>query len=525
VLGLHYGLSHVLEARGMRFFHPEKTAVGPANLGAGEPDAADLGRVIQPAIPLRGLHLHALHPIEAHDTLWEGGATNLERARHLIDWIVKNRGNYLQWTALDDITRDDTRASQWQADTKTIVDYAHQRGVKVGLGLQLFGKSSLQKALVFLSAPGDEAEDKQGIREQLALAFTPPGFDRLSLSFGEFLSVDPQAFIDSVNRVQAVLTEVSPKAEMSATIHVGNYPNLRVTYQGEQLLYYFLVKFADPRIIPWIHTVMYYDLFESAGGAYLHESFDEHRAYTLDRLKSGARIGYHPETAYWVAFDNSVPTYLPVYQRTRQLDLARMLAEGGRQVDEHVIFSSGWEWGYWQNDYAALRMSHTLPADWSTLPTGMFAPWGDAGQKLSKAVIDAANLQHDHLMDNRLAAYLAGRDDLIDIGAKGGTVAAPDRPSFAAIAALAATDQQAFADGVLTHLQALADGLDQIRTALPAPGADQLGPFVAEVSDGLEATAYRARFIRAVYAAALDKARGTSPDADFAAADDAFSKG
>ena len=48
---------------------------------------------------------------------------------------------------------------------------------------------------------------------------------------------------------------------------------------GENLIYYFLVKFADPAIIPDIHTVMFYNLFETAGGAYHHEDFAEHRAY------------------------------------------------------------------------------------------------------------------------------------------------------------------------------------------------------------------------------------------------------
>jgi hypothetical protein len=45
------------------------------------------------------------------------------------------------------------------------------------------------------------------------------------------------------------------------------------------LLYYFLIKFANPAIVPWVHTTMFYNLYEDTGLAYLHTEFDEHRAY------------------------------------------------------------------------------------------------------------------------------------------------------------------------------------------------------------------------------------------------------
>src|SRR6185503_18193487 len=101
-------------------------------------------------------------------------------------------------------------------------------------------------------------------------------------------------------------------------------------------------------IVPQVHTVMYYDLFEDAGGAYHHQDFAEHRAFLFDRLRTGLPVTYKPETAYWVAFDNSVPMYLPLYVRSRWLDLDRIHAQaaaaGHADLAEHVLFSSGWEW-------------------------------------------------------------------------------------------------------------------------------------------------------------------------------------
>ena len=126
-----------------------------------------------------------------------------------------------------------------------------------------------------------------------------------------------------------------------------------------------IVKFCDAALIPELHTVMFYDLYEDAGGAYGHDDFAEHRAYLLDRIAAGQPAAYFPESAYWVAFDDSVQLYLPLYVRSRWLDLDRLAADPaahGKPLDEHLIFSSGWEWGYWLGDYAALRASYQRPA-------------------------------------------------------------------------------------------------------------------------------------------------------------------
>ena len=57
-----------------------------------------------------------------------------------------------------------------------------------------------------------------------------------------------------------------------------------------------------------------------------------------------------------MSFDTSVPNYFPLYVRNRLLDLERLAADpaaNGNSLAQHVIFSTGWEWGFWLNDYAA----------------------------------------------------------------------------------------------------------------------------------------------------------------------------
>ena len=151
----------------------------------------------------------------------------------------------------------------------------HQRGATVGIGVQLFGSGNLQNAF-------DLVDDVNGNREtqissRLSLVLDDLDFDVLEMSFGEFFDEEPQEFIDSVNQAYDILQSVSPGIEMTSRLHVGD--DLQVTYNDEEMIYYFLAAYANPEITPWVHTVMYYNLFEPSNGAYHHEDFAEHREF------------------------------------------------------------------------------------------------------------------------------------------------------------------------------------------------------------------------------------------------------
>jgi hypothetical protein len=506
-LGVQYGLAAVLEAGGVTFAHPYRT-IHRATLEVDEAALA-LGERVVPEQRLRGLHLHTLHPIEGYFALWEPSEAHQEAAFRLFDWVVKNRGNYVQWVTLDDIQRVPARAQAWEAYTRTLVAEAHRRGLGVGMGVQLFGSGNLQRAWDLVDEPLAAVPGPQQIAARLP-QIAGMGLDKLNLSFGEFFGEPPDVFLREVNHVAAALRAIAPATELTTVIHVGNKPDQRVTYMGEDLQYYFLVKFADPSIVPWVHTVMYYNLFDDAGGAYEHDQFDEHRRFLLERLRAGQRVGYFPESAYWIAFDNSVPTYLPLYVRSRLRDMTEVRAQAPPGLAEHVLFSSGWEWGYWQIDAATLRMGHRLPASTEESFRALFAPYGAAGRTLAAEVARLAELQHQHLIVGRLAAYYAGRDFYIDTGDEIDIHSQPDRPSFAELVARPPAEREAFLGDVVARLERLAgesagvaaavDGLD-----LPAD------PFVAELRDGLAIDVERARYIAALYAAVLDQAAGRDP--------------
>jgi len=499
LLGAQYGLAHALENLGFRFRHPFATYV-PA-VPRFDPGAqASLYQIHTPAVRVRGFQLHTLHPIEAYDAFWEPGEANLAAARRILDWTIKNRGNYVQWVGLDDIN-DPARHAPWQAHTRAILDAAHARGLRIGVNIQLYGQSNLQRAFDLWDGDDSGETVAEALAGRLPLITDGLPFDVYDLSFGEFFGAEPARFIADVNATAAALRQHAPAAEMHGLIHVG--ATHRVEYEGEDLLYYMLVKHADPAIVPDVHTVMFYDLYEDAGGAYHHDDFDEHRAYLLERMRDRKPAVYLPETAYWVAFDVSVPLALPLYVRTRWYDLDRLRADPaamGGPLDGHILFSTGWEWGYWLHDYTALRASFETPGDYQTLIRDAY------GEDLAPAVdlvSDLIELEHRTLLANRLVAYLAGRDGAIDIGRNLDIVSQPDRITFADLAELDGVERARFITNVLIPLDDLANRLDDLDARAAALALPD-GRWTRELRDGLAITALRARFAATAYQLAVE---------------------
>lgn len=504
VLGAQYGVSHALENLGFRFRTPTATLVpDPPVL---EPTEDVLH---EPEVKgQRGLQLHTLHPIEAYFALWESGDDRV--ARQIFDWVIKNRGNHVQWPALDDIMKP-ARHAEWKASTQHLLDVAHSRGLSVALGVQIFGSGNMQQAFDLSDDDTGTVPFETELEARLPLVTDELAFDGYVLSFGEFFGEDPERFIASVDATAAAIHARKPGADIHASIHVG--ADQRVIYEGEELPYYFLVKHADESIVSNVHTVMFYNLFEDAGGAYEHDDFFEHREYLFEQMRAGRRACYYPESAYWIAFDNSVPLFLPVYVRSRWLDLdgiARQArAENLPGLDGHLIFSSGWEWGYWLNDYASLRASYQLPASQGELIADAY------GRDLAPAaalVAELAETQATRLIDQRLTPYLAGRDLIIDAGDRLGIHSQPDRVTFDDLAMMDPAARAMFADEVVTPLADFAAELVALDDRFRALGLAE-SPWTRELADSFAVTAARARFVAASYEAALASFDGDAGDA------------
>lgn len=509
LLGAQYGVAAALEDLGFRFRHPSDTyAPREPRPGLAAPAAGDA--IHAPEVRVRGIQLHTLHPIEGYFAFWEPSPESRADARRIIDWLIKNRGNYLQWVALANIM-DPAQHEAWQPFTRELIDYAHARGVRVGLNIQLFGKSNLQ--LAFDLSDDDAVPLAESVGERLPLITDELPFDVYDLSFGEFFNSEPQRFVDSTNEVARQLREKAPAAEMHAVVHVG--ATQRVQYMGRDLLYYFLVQYADPAIVPDIHTVMFYNLVDDGGGAYQHESFAEHRDYIVQRMCAGQRVAYFPETAYWVAFDDSVPMYLPLYVYSRWTDLAylaqRASEPGCEPLDEHLLFSTGWEWGYWLHDVTALRASYELTASPDELIADAYAP--DLGAAAGAFIAKLMREQKAALIDQRLIGYLVGRDVAIDAGDKldPPIISQPDRITFDDL--FANPKLEAALVVPLANLHDYTITLDRLESELAALDLPNTR-WSRELRDGVAIDRLRARFVEATYRAALAFLRGQSPTAD-----------
>jgi len=499
VLGAQYGVSAALEALGFRFRHPFDAYI-PRVPELGEVDEA----VHQPQIRVRGFQLHTLHPIEGYFATWEPSASSLFDAKRIIDWTIKNRGNFLQWVALDNILRPE-HGEAWRAHTQEIIAYAHARGVRVGLNIQLFGSANLQLAYDLVDQPEMPIEPQ--IAERLPPITADLPFDVYTLSFGEFFNADPTQFIASIDEVYRQLRAAAPQAEMHTLVHVGE--EQQVEYMGETMIYYFLAQFADPAIIPDVHTVMFYNLFEDAGGAYHHDSFADHRALLQERMCAGQRASYQPETAYWVAFDNSVPQFYPLYVHSRLLDLERLQQPEGPcgVLDQHYLFSTGWEWGYWLNDVVSLRASYELATPEAAL-RAEYAP--DLGTGAAALVERMMEVQHERVLLARLTGYLVGRDSVIDLGREIDIVSQPDRVTFDQL--VAGTGREEVVQ-MLAEMRRYADELEELDrelAALPLKG----NRWSRELVDSFAINHLRARFVAATYDAVLAHLDGDAASAN-----------
>lgn len=481
ILGVQYGLAHALEIQGFRFYHPYEILV-PDEL-APFVDSEDFGVLHEPEMARRGIHLHILHPIEGYYDFWE--LDDAKRAEQVGSWVIKNRGDYLQWVGLDDISENPIRMEEWKSKSADVVENLHKQGLEVGIGVQIYGSGNLQNAYDLIDNTGGDIQGQ--ITERLSAILSAADFDLLEISFGEFFGEDPQTFIDSLDTVHTVAKSIDPDIETGARIHVG--ADLLVEYDGVEQIYYFLAQYANEEIVPWVHTVMYYNLFDPANGAYHHEDFADHRDFLFSRLRDGLPVVYFPESAYWVAFDNSVPQFLPLYIYSRWKDIVeiagRVQQEGTNPLQEHVLFSSGWEWGYWQNDVATLRMNWKLEQSYETILADMFAPFSEYG--VAQVVARVASIQKEFLIDRQLDRYICGVDVIMEIGYGTGIVSQPPRPSFLQISQMDSTVVLEIVDQLRLFAQ------QQKEQGEALAGIDD--SWVAEIHDGISINVLRANYM------------------------------
>ncbi len=497
--GVQFGLYRLLEILGMRFFHPEQDFVPEFE---GElPETLDL--VESPSYARRGFHIHTMHPIEATEFLQRDRPGYLDYAKRLIDWHVRNRQNYMQWELLRTVDFEAT-----EDHFRAIVDYAHARGMKIGIVVTWV----FQQQKAWKIVPWFGCECREEMEANIDRLMRVP-WDHINLEMGtsEFTPTNDELQVKWMDNTVAYLAERYPGTDASVKVHVSSGQHSD-TYGVN---FNFLPQFADPRMGVYPHTVQFYDLLGPAP-TYENDSFRFMYEWMLDRVGE-RKVYYYPETAYWVSFDIDVPLFLPVYILNRWRDI-RLLAD--ENIDGHVTFTSGHEWGYWLSDWAVARMTFNAAADLAEVLGEFTGIFGNDAEPMTNALLDLIALEEHALIDQEMVSYLTGQDAFDEIGYLLGSSTQPKPVMFAEIDTMDAAALAEFETGTLADLGALAARFDVIADDVESLGpgmSDEARAWFVEMRDAFRVNALRATHSYALYAGATARRRaemGLDPGGD-----------
>jgi hypothetical protein len=500
--GVSCGLYGLLQEKlGFKFYHPKRTIIPSHNRWPAE---TVFHWKAMPRFDKKGFHIHTLHPIELTEQIHNPDYPNaIDDVKEYLNWLARNQQNVFQFYLLRGINHD-----HWIKHAAAFVAYAHQRGILTGVEFSL--ASIQQRAFAAIHLLGPMPPYRRQIDDTLAWLFEVK-WDFVSVDFtmGEYLpdvgNLCPLLKEYIVNRITRVYktkifftTHVIPGTSETVPIRTGYLES------GE----------ASPKCGILIHTVMCYSITEPFAPVYgnINQQHMLSRAIVENQRQE---TWYWPESAYWVAFDNSVPLLLLTYLDARLSDIKTMQKIG---VDNHLTFSSGWEWGYWLVDWSIARWSWIQiegDTEKSSDPLAMIRDLFPE-PSIQRIFREALDLQNYYLKELRLMPLLSVLDPSAELPRPFDKPFQP-RPPFS-LRWLLKNASAAECDGILQGPVALLDEYAVRMHVLvaelkrlskrdyPAQGAftPERGVLLAELTRGLEITAirsnHRALTVRAVIA-------------------------
>lgn len=543
--GVLYGAYALLEEIGFAFLHPLKPHI-PKVLVL---PPRNVNLVEKPYWPMRGIHIHTMHPIELTNLLngWgkrgpgdnEGWREMLPEWRLFLEWEIANRQNMVEWVPLAALSWEEFASSQIRKERfSELVRMAHEWGIAVGVDVPLALQQ--QHAWFAIRNRGDLESELAQIRSRIDWLMEA-GFDFLGSEMGtsEFLPTDDVRMVAWMDEAARYLDERHGGKRMYMKIHCSTgqkATNYIDPETGEPLNYNFLAHYADSRLGVMPHSVQFYSLDDPAP-TYGNKDFGYMREFLQE--EAGVReVLWHPESAYWCTFDIDMPLFFPLYAERRLYDLrtiARDELEGrvgrgkyaGSRINGQMLFSSGWEWGYWLNDVIAARAAwnpHMRTKSDRMAFRKALDPvvkiFGGAKDELRKILMDIVESERDLLILGKVGGlkpsgvikrngqgYLEGWDSLDDLGDIIGILpfvdpihAQPDRLQPVGIYDLfeptpAYSEVRPLLRGMADTFLALFNRFRSLDEMIP-PSARE---YFDELKDAMEITALRAAQIYGLY--------------------------
>lgn len=383
--GLSYGAYAVLQDIGFRFLHPLKPTHDSFDLNFDT--LVKTSRTENPRWPVRSIHLHTMHPLELTNVLngWgisgpqdEAGWRSMMPYWSLyLEWLIAHKQNEVEWPILwDTDTESYNQSATRQNRLKEINRVAHSWGIESGVVapirfVQQNGWTLLRNHKARIGQPNEKQDNLNEIKSNLNWLLDA-GFSAVGgeLGEGEFSSAPAQDTVAELNSIADYLkTKDIPyrvKVHVSTKQFAQGFPDPQTK---KDINFNYLPLYASPNVGVLPHTIQIYSLDDPAP-TYGNQNFLDMFRFTKMAASGSVRnqkreVLFYPETAYWVSYDIDVPLFLPVYAYRRVHDLRLIAIDETRgdmkktnsRINGQVIFSSGWEWGYWFNDMIAAEAS------------------------------------------------------------------------------------------------------------------------------------------------------------------------
>ena len=395
--GLYYFLQNHL---GFQFYHPKETII---------PDLTNyvldtFTESITPRFDKIGFHIHAMHPLEITEALLNENTPNgAEEVKTYIDWLCRNGQNYFEFNLLRSI-----QLKTWIPYMKSIVDYAHQRGIICGADMS-FHMIQQRAFQLYKKFPASfKSKDKQ-ILQNIAMLMQI-NWDVWNVEFAttEFTHKDQ----DKLHQQQKFLYDNLSKYNVKLTSrkHVVKDENLISNTKSMKTKR----TDMDSAYALFVHTVMFYGLLDTATPVYRNKDFS-HLRNLLIESKAYRDTWYFPESAYWITFDNSVPMFLTPYLDARLQDILYCDSLG---IDGHLTFTSGWEWNHWLIDWSIARWCWKEQQAEKVSDPLMYLKKVINDSNTINFVEKASALQQHYIKDKQLIKVLTAQTITDEIGGK-----------------------------------------------------------------------------------------------------------
>lgn len=471
-----YGLMQ--EILHFNFYHPRATQYPDLKHW---PYKEDLSYRSNPRFNKMGFHLHTQHPIELTEALLDENYPNGEKIiREYIDWLARNRQNYMEFCLLESINRN-----SWPAYAAKWVQYMKDRGVIPGLDLSLHMKQQYAFKLYRNIPKSFKSKEKQ-IQERFN-QLTQAGWEYWNVEFSETEFTSGNA--EEKARMRRYVHDLMFKKGIHLTGRehvvkpekmIGNAQTANVSKEDT----------LDAHRGTMIHTVMFYTLNDTLAPVYGNENL-LHMREMLHREMKHRETWYYPESAYWITFDASIPMFLTPYLNGRLEDILYCQSIG---VEGHLTFTSGWEWSYWLIDWSIANWSWQSEINGEEIrpyPEQYFdkITSSTTAKNYFKNVVE---LQHQEIKINHLIQYLTAMT-VTDEMPLGQNLPFHPKPAddYAQIRNKISLE---IVDSLTAHaipaLKNLAKQYDQYRSELTVE--DEKNPILIEIIESLDMVAKRA---------------------------------